>query len=457
MAALFGMAPAPVQSARVLEIGCCEGGNLISMAMSIPGGEFVGIDLTAPDIERARETAAALQLSNIQFEVRDLTTLPGSLGQFDYVIAHGVYSWVPTEVREKLMAVVQASLAPNGVGYISYNAMPGCRFRILLREMMLFYTQGIGDPTEKIARARQVLQFMKDSRAGEKDQTIIREEAEILLNQPDYLLYHDELESEYHASYFHEFAEHASRCGLQYLAEATYFNMLPEVLGSAARPHFASAVAKLTNDPLQRQQYLDFAFCRHFRTSLVCHRDIQLDSVVRPQRLKSLSFYSPAAASGAEEDGEDIFIGFQDAKIKTGDPYVCAIMHHLIGAWPRSVAFHDLPGAASDPVRTSEILHALLNFGMLEVVVTGPQAFSLTPGDRPTASPLARLQAAQGKPLTNLRHIVVHPSEDLELRLIPLLDGTRTRADLLAENPTVLPSDLDAALNSLGGFCLLTQ
>src|SRR5277367_3482122 len=77
MAALFGMTPVPIHRARVLEIGCCDGGNLIPMALTLPDSEFVGIDLTEIDIIRARETAAALNLTNVQFHALDLTTLPG--------------------------------------------------------------------------------------------------------------------------------------------------------------------------------------------------------------------------------------------------------------------------------------------------------------------------------------------------------------------------------------------
>jgi len=125
VAALFGMRPADPAHCRVLELGCCTGANLIPMAYDLPGSEFVGIDLSRRQIDDGRRTIAALSLTNIDLRPGSILDVDESYGTFDYIIAHGVYSWVPAEVREKLLAVCKANLKPDGVAYVSYNTYPG--------------------------------------------------------------------------------------------------------------------------------------------------------------------------------------------------------------------------------------------------------------------------------------------------------------------------------------------
>ncbi len=149
LAMLFGMRPAPAESCRVLELGCGNGANLIPMALTLPGSRFAGIDLAGVPIAAARELAGRLELGNIVFHQLDVTELSPGFGEFDYVIAHGLYSWAPPAVRDKLLAVCKANLAPHGVAYVSYNTYPGCHLRNMIREMLLYQTRDIADPELK--------------------------------------------------------------------------------------------------------------------------------------------------------------------------------------------------------------------------------------------------------------------------------------------------------------------
>ncbi|MBI5426938.1 MAG: class I SAM-dependent methyltransferase [Nitrospinae bacterium] len=95
VARLFGLnAPHPSQR-RVLELGCGRGGNIVPMAFNMPRGEFAGIDLSAVQVAEARKMADKLGLSNLRLEQKDLMDLDAGFGQFDYIIAHGVFSWAP--------------------------------------------------------------------------------------------------------------------------------------------------------------------------------------------------------------------------------------------------------------------------------------------------------------------------------------------------------------------------
>src|SRR2546430_17640150 len=97
---LLGINAAPPDLCRVLELGCGEGMNLLPLAERFPKSEFVGVDFSAKQIAVADAARAACGIENARFLCADLRSWKHDGGAFDYIIAHGVYSWVPVEVRE---------------------------------------------------------------------------------------------------------------------------------------------------------------------------------------------------------------------------------------------------------------------------------------------------------------------------------------------------------------------
>src|SRR5262252_5947803 len=122
LASWFGMRPAAVDRCRVLELGCGTGANLIPMALGLPESSFVGVDLATSAIAEGQAMATALELANIDLRALDVRTIPDQLGAFDYIIAHGLFSWVTHDVQEHILEVCTTRLTPEGVAYISYNA-----------------------------------------------------------------------------------------------------------------------------------------------------------------------------------------------------------------------------------------------------------------------------------------------------------------------------------------------
>src|SRR6185503_4920215 len=105
--------------ARVIEIGCAAGGNLIPYAAAHPQARVVGIDLSQVQIDQGRARTRALGLDNVDLIAGDIARMDlAGLGQFDFVIAHGVYSWVPAEVQKALLSAFRRLLAPEGVAYM---------------------------------------------------------------------------------------------------------------------------------------------------------------------------------------------------------------------------------------------------------------------------------------------------------------------------------------------------
>nr|MBA3747273.1 methyltransferase regulatory domain-containing protein [Solirubrobacterales bacterium] len=331
-ATLFGMSPASPAACRVLEIGAGDGGNLIPMALGLPGSEFVGIDLAAEPVGRGTAVIDELALSNVTLRVADVLELPADLGQFHYVIAHGVYSWIPPRPRDALVAACGRLLAPHGVAYISYNAYPGSYLRDMASDILSFHLKGVGDPGERLARARHLMALVVAANARTPYAGVLREHFERVLQHPDPLLYHDDLAEVNTPVYLHEFVAHAARHGLQFLAEARlHDSQLHELPADVA-----SELGRLPDDAVVREQYIDFVVNRMFRQTLLCRDDVALDRTLDARRLAGLSF---AAAMRIERTvGEEpTFVGRGGVSFQPGRRRLSAAIEVIAAAWPNAV------------------------------------------------------------------------------------------------------------------------
>jgi SAM-dependent methyltransferase len=459
---LFRIDPAPPAECRVLELGCGDGGNLVPMAVALPGAQFLGIDASERAIARGRAVVETLGLANATLEVAAIERFEPPQEPFDYVIAHGVYSWVEDPVRDRLLELCRAVLADRGIAYVSYNALPGGRLSGALREMLVFHTAGIDDPAERTEGARALLRLLAESWSDEHDfGAIMRRQAERLLERSDETLFHDELAAINQPVYFHEFVAHAARHGLQYLAEADFFEMQTGVL-----PETASDELLHVEDPVRREQYLDFIKGRMFRQTLLCGAELEIDRSPQPLIVESLAVSSPARPAGdPDRAGRVTFEGPTGSTLTTDHPFVTRALEQVAGSWPAAVQVRVLiPAEANDDERAA-VCGALLRCyaGNIVQLHAAPPPLTTSAGERPEASPLARHQARSGELVTNLRHTGVRIEDDLGRRLVVLLDGTRDRAQLLHELAAFLrdsgravPDDLEGGLErSLEGLARL--
>ena len=160
IARLHGIAAASPADCRLLEVGCGDGLQLVTLAMAYPRSRFVGVDMSQAAIARGEAIRARLGLDNLQLVAADLLEWNPGPASYDYIVAHGFYSWVPDFVRERLLALCNEALAPAGIAYVSYNALPGCHIRRMLWEMMKFHTRDIDDPRGKIEQAQGFLAWL---------------------------------------------------------------------------------------------------------------------------------------------------------------------------------------------------------------------------------------------------------------------------------------------------------
>jgi methyltransferase-like protein len=443
---LFGMDPAPVEKCRLLEIGCSSGGNLLPMAVSLSDSEFVGIDLSPVQIGRGRADVEALGLANIRLLEMDLMDVSDNFGTFDYIIAHGVYSWMPALAQERLFEICRRHLACLGVAYISYNALPGWRMRSIVRDAMIYHTRGAPDPKMRVAQARAMLDFLAESTKDDVSPyaALLRSEAQNLHSQPDYYLVHEHLEPENHPEYFHRFAERAARHDLAYLGESDFGRMLGNEFG----PEVKATLARVAPDLIRREQYMDFLRNRTFRESLLVRSGVDLNRKVSPMRLTAMRVGSKARSASEAPVVDGVTVeqfrlpdgkGFSSSVPITKAAFVVLAQH-----WPINVAFEDLYAEArallsSQPDVSQDSERALLASELLWCYSAGyaelhrsASRYTTRPGERPEADALARLQAARGPRVTNLRHELTRLDDEGLRRLCMALDGTRTQEELMA-------------------------
>jgi SAM-dependent methyltransferase len=471
---LHGLEVVPVERCRVLELGCAEGQNLIPMALQLPGSRFVGIDRTEAAIAKGRTWIAELGLSNVQLLHQNVLDFEIATDAFDYVIAHGFYSWVPPAVQDRFFEIVRQGLSRNGIAFVSYNVLPGGYFRLMLREMMQFHTRSLPSLLEKAEQGRALVAFLIRANKDPSPYTsVLAEGLQRYLDKCPELVMHDELSECNEHLYFHEFAARAGRHGLQFLAEAEFAEMFPLDL----EPGAVKLLDQLEGDVLAREQYLDFIKGRRFRQTLLCHTDVLVQRKVLMPSISRLHFAGnarPTAPLFQPDVGTPVpFEGSNLATMTTGHPLVKAALHRLAECWPSPLSWDEVRRQACEHLASLGIpasrfdgeedqLHLLrtlfLGFGaqILQFHACALR-MAVKPGKRPLASPLARLQLEAGQEqVTNLLHGTVTLKDARARSLLQLLDGTRDRQALAGELAQAAENDgLDDLLQGFGRMGLL--
>ncbi|MBV9186728.1 MAG: class I SAM-dependent methyltransferase [Acidobacteria bacterium] len=470
LAILNGLDPAPAQRCRVLELGCADGGNLIPMAAEFPESRFTGIDLSPKQIESGRAAVAEAGLANLDLRVMSIldvdTTRRSAVGgresennrddaalrpptpdsplpnQFDYILCHGVFSWVTPEVQEAIFEICRTHLAPHGVAYISYNTYPGWHLREMVRDMVVFHTRHFPDGDERTARAFEFVQFLSETSAGGGDAHALmlrtaREHFEEFRHRPAYLA-HEYLERTNAPIYFHEFAERAAGHGLQYVSEAEPAAMEADNLA----PNIAARLHQFTSDRIELEQYVDFAANRMFRRTLLCHANARLDRDVTPKKLRRLYVSSRAKPVSdtlqPRGTGSESFRTERGAVFSSAHPLAKAALSALFAAWPEAIAFDTLRSniarlldeAPPDDDALTDLLASLHAAGVITLHASPPNC-ARGVSAFPRVSALARLQAAAGLLVTNQHHRVVRLDDPFVRFMVRHLNGTRSHADLV--------------------------
>ncbi len=421
---LFGMAPAPPPRARVLEIGCAAGGNLLPVAEMYPAAICVGMDLAAAAIAEGNEVVRALGLGNVELRHADILDLDASWGTFDYIICHGVYSWVPDPVKDKLLDACAPLLAPQGIALVSHNVKPGWFLRAMAREMMRYHVARLPEPAAQTAEARAFIEFLARTTNVPGYREALVRERDVILPSADWYFYHDQLAPTNDGCWFWEIAEKLKARGLQYLGDPHIPLMMPDL-----HPDAMAALADVT-DVIRTEQYHDFFTCRTFRMTAMCRADLPLDRGLTRRHVQEL-WLGTSAAWPADADFESTapvtFRTLNGAWAEIEHPPTKRALRRMRAAHPGWVPF----GEICPPEDADQVALDLLACFAAGVVVgwRRPPPFVTAIGERPRATPLARLQAHKGNHVTNRRHENV-TLDDTARAVLAQCDGTRARGEL---------------------------
>lgn len=442
---LFGLTPTPPTRCRVLELGCAGGGNLIPMAFHLPDSKFLGIDLSIRQVTDAQADIKALALGNIQIEHKSILDVDTSLGEFDYIICHGVYSWVPEAVQDKILSIAADNLAPHGIAFVSYNVYPGWHMREMIRHMMRFHSSQFHESYERIEQARALINFLSSAVATDNYYgAMLNSELKLLQRISDSYLFHEHLEEVNQPIYFHQFAERAQRHDLQFLAEAEFASMISSDFSSEV----SETLARISTDLIRGEQYMDFVRNRFFRQTLLCHANIEPKRRLTPVDLDG---FLVASSITAEMDPVDLtpetsqnFITSNGLTISTSSPLTKAALTLLGEHWPRAVHIDNLIDQArlkleradiSDEAHLgrTQLLEDLLSCYADNIIElhTWQADFTQIAGDTPAISALAAHQIRKGALIVNQRHEAIE-LPDLTKVIALMLDGMHSQDDVLA-------------------------
>ena len=451
VAHLFGLETPEVSSARVLEIGCATGGNVIPFAAAHPQARVVGLDLSQVQVDMGRARVQALGLDNLEFVAGDIARMDlTAFGQFDFIIAHGVYSWVPSAVQEALLSAFRRLLAPEGVAYMSYNVYPGWKSKQVLRDAMQLASGASATPDEKVREARGIVDFLEE--VSPADGVLARLVADYRAQSEgfgDSYLLHDELETFNAPCYFYEMVGRAGAHGLAYLAEARPEAMFPGNFGPKVEEYL---LKKCGGVQVLVEQYIDFVVNRMFRESLLVHAERAPQIHYNPdrsrfRRLHIAAWAPPADGQTRLDTSRQEYEQSDGATLFTNDPGIKAALDALSARWPWTQSRQELVDAVharlvSEGLTPSASVGDLIDNLMSVLILQGQARCRLDPVlPEPAPAPLQLQEAArrmvelagsEGEASTfNLWH-ETYMLSPVHRRLLPLLDGTRDR-DALVE------------------------
>ena len=457
IARLHGFSAADARAARVLELGCAQGGNLIPMAARYPEGDFVGVDLSRGQVEEGQSFIAQAGLANIRLLHGDIAALPDDLGQFDFIIAHGVFSWIPEFVRDALLAVCRRLLVPHGVAYISFNVEAGWRTYGQIRNVLMRQDTPALPSMQRVERARNLLASMPF------EDEALRNEAQYLMTASPSYLFHEYLSEINQAFSFESFNRQANAHGLRYLGEAG-----PRRARIALDNDWGLAPEVRHERWMEAESALDDALNTRFRRALLIRDDAAIVAPQTDSMLHDLAFSAELTSNDeldfAQADTQN-FLSRTGERLPVSHPLLKAFLVVLSSEWPRvldyQTAFDQAHALAReygyDGWADAEFDEALLDFAQLHGLRlhTSPKPHCAEPGGKPVAIRLAQVQSCiSGWPVTNTFHQALDMDE-WGRWLLTMMDGKtnvqelakRLRQKLVAGGIVASPEQAEAALS----------
>jgi len=428
-------------------LGCGDGANLLALAFYNPESTFIGIDNSRAELDRARDGARSLGLENIRFMLKDVRDLePTDVAPSDYVIAHGLYSWVPEDAREAILAFCRQNLKPSGLAYVSYNAQPGWAMRRLVRETLLS-----SHSVKKVAiedRAARAIELATQllEELPSRDYAfavLLAEELERVRDGKPFYVFHEYLAEVNEGFWLRDFVEHARQNSLEYVADAQFCRWEGQV-----PKDLKAALLKRDLDPIEQEETADLLCNRYFRASILCRADAPREPISHREILENVHI---ATSLRAESDPFDLtestverFFSANGHEITLDASITKAAVVLLAARWPRGLqlenlyqqatkllAAHGCKVPANALSQLADEVATLFEAGQIDLRLDEPVYDSHIP-EYPTIHVLARFEIERREALTTPFHLPL-PFEPEVLAVLRAMDGRRTRGELQRE------------------------
>ncbi|MEK7950803.1 class I SAM-dependent methyltransferase [Luteolibacter soli] len=404
---------------RVLEFGCAAGQNLLPLAARYPKSDFTGLDFSDTAVRQARQLSYDAGLSNIRFETADLQHWRAS-HPCDFLIAHGVFSWVPDEVKTRVLDHCGQVLSESGVACISYNTLPGWSLRRDLVPLVKALANnpaaaGLGETVESVAASLADMAGANTAHAANV-QAICRD----MVKKGPTVLPFDDFAPICDAVYFAQFATWAAERGLRYLGEARLQDNLPD----GVSPEAFDRLAPLAADPILLQQTLDLLSGRTHRNSLFCRADAPLED----NTTTAVVMHFAAGLGSIKLPPVESLAVSQFRELLEEVAPSCISVQELIRRTAERL------GSSWDPARHGRELagwiYQAARLGGIELR-SEPLEIRRESLAAPQLSPLNLHFAAANRPVVDVRHFPCRFPDGHE-RLLAAMDGSQP-ADQLAE------------------------
>lgn len=448
---LFGnFSLAPCNRASILELGCGSGNNLIPLAALSPESYYLGVDSSQSQIALGQSLISELGLTNIELQCSSVEEFSSSK-HFDYIICHGLFSWVEKPAQESILKICKNNLTKNGLAYISYNTLPGWHFKSIIREAMLFHTQHINDSKQKILEARAYLNFLSfgTSQTPGPYHVILKSTAQAIEELPDWYIFHDFLEKTNLPIYFSDFMQRIEQHKLSYLCDADISLLVAQDFPSDIQ----LSLRKISSNQVHLEQTTDFLRNQLFRCSIVCHKELELLRDPITASIKNFYISSPLRPISAN-NGLGIFEDpFTGNKLQTNDLIFASTLKYLSSIWPMSISFSELQKecAASDTDSLCILLLRAYLSGTVFFDSLAPR-FTCVVDNKPRAFPIARALEKRGFDVINLKHESI-TLDELSRKVVALADGSKTTEEIALH----IGQDISQTLSLLAEHCLLMR
>lgn len=377
---------------RVLEIGCADGSNLIPMAWYRPQATFVGIDAAQSQIALANEDKKSLGLDNVDFVAADLCVADRHVsGDFDFIIAHGVFSWISDATREAMLAFCARRLRRDGLLYLNYNTFPGWQVRGLIRRLLLAGThQATGLHARALLAQDIATQLAATLSAGDHafTQLLVRELQFVTEHHPSYIA-HEYLARDNRAFWRSEFLQLVGRYGLEYVADADFNYPSGRMTSGAMPPCLLQTLSGLEVDDAS-----DLLLYRQLHSPILCLAP-SARRPFSPEEFSGLWMASVLSATSSEGVGSNVFRHPSGYEVETKVGEMRAALTRLRAQWPHGMRIGDLFPDIASVMDDLKLLH---QNGLVELRCQEPGHHG-----RPAAI-LNQMQAQRGGYITTAYH-----------------------------------------------------